>query len=87
MIKEQLMESSKLTRLIRFLQEDLAIPVTAIAIAQRLHSRRVTERAYKTFNLRHQEQNSSSLLPVILWQHGLMTLEQLDQTLDWLDTA
>jgi len=28
--------------------------------------------------LRHPEQNSS-LLPMILWQYGLVTLEQLDQ--------
>lgn len=34
--------------------------------------------------LRHPEQ-SPSLLPIILWQYGLVTLEQLDQILDWLE--
>ncbi|MBE9180513.1 DUF2949 domain-containing protein [Oculatella sp. LEGE 06141] len=36
--------------------------------------------------LRHREQ-SSNLLPMILWQYGLITLEQLDQVFDWLETA
>lgn len=57
------------TRLIQFLQEELAIPSAAIAIA-----------------LRHHEQNPSQL-PMILWQYGLVTLEQLDQIFDWLETA
>ena len=83
------MESSTFTRLARFLQEELGIPATAIAIAQRLHNRRITEQVHKALTLRYQdqEQNSSSLLPIILWQHGLVTLEQLDRILDWLDTA
>jgi hypothetical protein len=81
------MESSTLTRLVHFLQEELGIPAAAIAIAQRLHSRRITEQVHKALTLRYQEQSSSSLLPIILWQHGLVTLEQLDQILDWLDAA
>ena len=32
--------------------------------------------------LRHPEQ-SPSLLPMILWQYGLVTLEQLDKIFDW----
>jgi hypothetical protein len=36
--------------------------------------------------LRHPEQNPS-LLPMILWQYGLVTLEQLDQIFDWLEMA
>ncbi len=79
------MESPTLTRLVRFLQEDLGIPATAIAIAQRCH-RGIAKPAGKSIDLRHQEQNSS-LLPVILWQYGLVTLEQLDQILDWLETV
>lgn len=35
--------------------------------------------------LRHPEQNPS-LLPMILWQYGLITLEQLDLIFDWLET-
>lgn len=29
----------------------------------------------------------SHLLPIALWQYGLLTLTQLDQTYDWLATA
>lgn len=36
--------------------------------------------------LRHPEQ-TPSLLPMILWQYGLVTLEQLDQIFDWLEMA
>lgn len=28
-----------------------------------------------------------NLLPMILWQYGLVTLQQLDQIFDWLETA
>jgi hypothetical protein len=28
-----------------------------------------------------------NILPMILWQYGLVTLEQLDQIFDWLETA
>lgn len=35
--------------------------------------------------LRHPEQNHN-LLPMILWQYGLVTLEQLDLIFDWLET-
>ncbi len=28
-----------------------------------------------------------SQLPIILWQYGLITLEQLDLIFDWLETA
>jgi hypothetical protein len=28
-----------------------------------------------------------NLLPMILWQYGLVTLEQLDRIFDWLETA
>lgn len=29
---------------------------------------------------------NSSLLPMVLWQYGLVSLEQLDQIYDWLET-
>lgn len=54
-------------QLIKFLQEELAIPANSITTA-----------------LRHSEQNSS-LLPMVLWQYGLITLEQLDKIFDWLE--
>lgn len=34
-----------------------------------------------------QRENSTSTLPIILWQYGLITLSQLDRIFDWLETA
>ena len=36
--------------------------------------------------LRHSQQDPGPL-PMILWQYGLVTLEQLDRIFDWLETA
>lgn len=36
--------------------------------------------------VRHQP-DAPNLLPMILWQYGLVTLNQLDQIFDWLETA
>jgi len=36
--------------------------------------------------MRHQP-DTLNLLPMILWQYGLVTLKQLDQIFDWLETA
>ncbi len=36
--------------------------------------------------MRHREQDPGPL-PMILWQYGLITLEQLEQIYDWLETA
>lgn len=36
--------------------------------------------------LRHREHDPGPL-PMILWQYGLITLEQLEQIYDWLETA
>jgi Protein of unknown function (DUF2949) len=58
-----------MTRLISFLQEDLAVPNTSISLAMR------------------QSENSTSTLPIILWQYGLISLSQLDRIFDWLETA
>lgn len=57
------------SKLIRFLQEDLAISAASLSIA-----------------LRHREHDPGPL-PMILWQYGLITLEQLDRIYDWLETA
>lgn len=35
---------------------------------------------------RHHEE-SSSLLPMVLWQYGLITTEELDRIFDWMETA
>ncbi|MGJ3246216.1 MAG: DUF2949 domain-containing protein [Elainellaceae cyanobacterium] len=53
-------------RLVRFLEDELAIPPTSVAIG-----------------LRYQEH--PSLLPVVLWQYGLITIDQLDRIFDWLE--
>ncbi len=53
-------------QLIDYLQRELAISTSAIAVA-----------------LRHGEQDTSQL-PMILWQYGLVTLEQLNLIFDWL---
>ena len=29
----------------------------------------------------------SNLLPMVLWQYGLITLEELDQVFEWLEAA
>ncbi len=63
------MGASSYTRLIRFLQEELAVSAASISIA-----------------LRHTEQDPGPL-PMILWQYGLVTLEQLDRIYDWLENA
>lgn len=36
--------------------------------------------------LRHLEQDPGPL-PMILWQYGLVTLDQLEKIYDWLETA
>ncbi len=37
--------------------------------------------------LRNLQQNSPVLLPMILWQYGLIDLSQLQQIFDWLDAS
>lgn len=34
-----------------------------------------------------QKEMFPDLLPMVLWQYGLITLEQLEQIFDWLETA
>ncbi|MGQ9869464.1 DUF2949 domain-containing protein [Leptodesmis sp.] len=63
------MESNRnTTQLITFLQEELDLSATSIAIA-----------------LRHSEQDPGPL-PMILWQYGLVSLEELERIFDWLET-
>lgn len=40
-----------------------------------------------TFALIRQPEQSPTLLPMVLWQYGLITLEQLDRVFDWMETA
>jgi Protein of unknown function (DUF2949) len=64
------MNSSLHSRLILFLQDELAVPENSVAIA-----------------LHHQEPLSANLIPLVLWQYGLITLDQLARVFDWLETA
>ena len=63
------MTQSRYSRLINFLEEDLAISAASLAVA-----------------LRNRDQDPGSLT-MTLWQYGLITLEQLEQIYDWLETA
>ncbi len=53
-------------RLIRFLQEDLAVPTEIIPVI-----------LPKCQNLNR--------LPVILWQHKLVTIAELDRVFQWIE--
>ncbi len=55
------------SQLLRFLQEELALPHDSLAIAQR------------------SVEQSRGPLPMVLWQYGLITLEELDRIYDWLE--
>lgn len=63
------MNCTKLQMLVRFLQDELAIPADSIDLA-----------------IRHYPE-PSNLLPIILWQYGLVTLKQLDLIFDWWETT
>ena len=123
------MQSTQLPRLIQFLNNDLAIPISSIDLAMRYHCtppvlkirQRVEDRRQKDeekfsslycelqlmvpilkidtrmqdapdaqihFDFLPCEQSfvASNHLPMILWQYGLITLEQLDLIFDWLET-
>jgi len=71
------MTSTKYTRFINFLQNELSISSASIAIA---------ERSSITSELPCAQPDSNALL-MILWQHGLVTLEQLDKVFDWLQNT
>ncbi|MDJ0658423.1 MAG: DUF2949 domain-containing protein [Crocosphaera sp.] len=55
------------TRLLDFLQRDLAIPAESLNLALK------------------DEQAMPHHFPMILWQYGLVTKEQLESVFDWLD--
>lgn len=60
---------AKRSRLIQFLQDELALPTSVI-----------------DFAIRHSQVDTAPL-PMVLWQYGLVTLNQLDQIFDWLEKA
>lgn len=61
--------STYLTKLIQFLQDDLAIPSSSMSIALK------------------QVEHNPGPLPMILWQYGLVTIEQLDRIYDWMEST
>ncbi|NEP45145.1 MAG: DUF2949 domain-containing protein [Okeania sp. SIO2H7] len=63
-------------RFVRFLKEELAISQASIAVAERAST-----------SEKQQTTPDTSSLPMILWQYGLVSLEQLDKIFDWLETA
>ncbi|MEM6451160.1 MAG: DUF2949 domain-containing protein [Cyanobacteria bacterium P01_D01_bin.105] len=56
-------------KLIRFLQEDMAIPSNAIQLALK------------------QCKKDLGPLPMVLWQQGVLSLQQLERIFDWLETS
>ncbi|BAW97407.1 hypothetical protein NIES970_23580 [[Synechococcus] sp. NIES-970] len=59
------------SKFIHFLKEELAIPGESISVMER-----------------HRAKGSAHHpLPMVLWQYGLVTLEQLDRIYEWLETA
>ena len=65
----QLMIPTEYARLIRFLQDELAVPQTAIKVA-----------------LQHCKQDPAPL-PMVLWQQGVLSLQQLERIFDWMEMA
>lgn len=55
------------SRLIQFLQEEMAISANSLAIAER------------------SARQECGPLPMVLWQYGLITTEELDRIYDWLE--
>ncbi|MDJ0635624.1 MAG: DUF2949 domain-containing protein [Xenococcaceae cyanobacterium] len=60
-----------LERLIKFMHSDLGISQEAIILAQKVEN----------------ENPEPNILPMILWQYGLLNREQLDRVFDWLETV
>ncbi len=63
------MGETKQEQLVRFLQNELAIPLASLTLAL------------------HQCEQVSGVLPIVLWQYGLISLDQLTQIFDWLEAA
>jgi hypothetical protein len=64
-----MMASNHFSKLIRFLQEDLAISTQSMAVVLK------------------QVEHNPGPLPMLLWQYGLVTIEQLDRIYDWMDAT
>lgn len=58
-------------KFINFLREELSIPGESISVLDR----------------HWQKSSALSPLPMVLWQYGFVSLEQLDRIYDWLAAA
>jgi hypothetical protein len=67
------MKAASLEKFLRFLQDDVGVPSTEIGTVEKLVSRESLQ------NL------SLNLLAIVLWQYGLLNLEQLSRVFDWLE--
>jgi hypothetical protein len=71
------MEQALSARLFRFLQEEIGISDAEMATVQTLLSKVGLQQPGQSLNL----------IPIVLWQYGLVTLDQLNCVLDWLEAA
>lgn len=71
------MELSLPIKLFRFLQDEVGLPAAEIATAERLLKRLEPQKPEYAINL----------VPIVLWQYGLLNLEQLDRVFDWLEAT
>ncbi len=56
--------------LLNFLRQDLSLSAESLAIAERTACNTI---------------DNSNHLPIILWQYGLISIEELDRIFDWLE--
>lgn len=63
-----------------------ANPTTQARLINFLQEELAVPAASIALALRHHE-SESSWLPIILWQYGLITLQQLNQVFEWMETA
>lgn len=67
-------------RLLLFLQEDLGIPATVISEIMQSNDVTTLVQSSGTEGLEH----PLSLLPMLLWQHRVITLNQVAEIFAWL---
>ncbi len=66
--------------------ETQMLPSTSSQLIRFLQEDLAISRASIAVALRHCEQDPGPL-PMILWQYGLINMEQLEKIYDWLETA
>lgn len=63
-----------------------ANPTTQARLIHFLQEELAVPAASIALALRHHE-SELNWLPIILWQYGLITLQQLNQVFEWMETA